>query len=236
MSKLSKLYLIPNVLAPGTHLQVLPLQIKEALGHITYFMVEDLRTARRFISDMQMGRSIESLVFHKLDKDTSIEEVAQLFDLIPQGEDVGVISEAGCPGIADPGALAVAYAHKHNMEIIPLVGPSSILLALMASGFSGQSFAFHGYLPIEKDLRTSAIKSLEKEALSKRQTQLFMETPYRNNKLLEDVLRTCQPETKLCIASDLTSAQQFIKTKRIKEWKEQLPDLNKRPTIFALSI
>jgi len=176
------------------------------------------------------------LIFHKLDKDTSPEEVAELFSSIPKGEDIGVISEAGCPGIADPGALAVAYAHKNNIEVVPLVGPSSILLALMASGFNGQSFAFHGYLPIEKDLRTAAIKTLEKEALSKRQTQVFMETPYRNNKLLEDILKTCQPETKLCIAADLTSPKQFVKTKKIREWKEQLPDLNKRPTIFVLSI
>lgn len=236
MSKLSKLYLIPNVLAPDTHLQVLPPQVKEALGHITYFLAEDLRTARRFVSDMKTGRDIESLVFHKLDKDTSAEETAKIFSSIPEGEDIGVISEAGCPGIADPGALAVAFAHKKGMEVVPLVGPSSILLALIASGFNGQSFAFHGYLPIEKDLRLKAIKSLEKEALAKNQTQLFMETPYRNNKLLEDLLNTCQPETKLCIAADLTSLQQFIKTKKIKEWKEKVPDLNKKPTIFVISI
>ena len=236
MSKLNKLYLIPNVLAPDTHEQVLPMQVKEALSHITYFLVEEVRTARRFISDMQTGRSIENLVFYKLDKDTSPEECAALFSQIPEGEDIGVISEAGCPGVADPGALAVAYAHKKGMEVVPLVGPSSILLALMASGFNGQSFAFHGYLPIEKDLRLKAIKNLEKEAITKRQTQLFMETPYRNNKLLEDVLNTCQGETKLCIAADVTGAAQFIKTKKIKEWKEKAPDLNKRPTIFVLSL
>jgi 16S rRNA (cytidine1402-2'-O)-methyltransferase len=228
------LYLIPSVLAPETSKQVLSPQIKEIVTTVDHFFVENVRTARRFISELQTGKSIESLHFYTLDKDTSYADTEKNFQLLLEGKDAGIISEAGCPGIADPGAVAVQIAHKLGIRVVPLVGPSSILLALMASGFSGQSFVFHGYLPIDKNERAKAIRILEKDALQKDQTQLFMETPFRNNQLVEELLNTCNPETPLCIASQITAPDEMIRTLKIKDWKKQKPDLHKKPTIFLL--
>jgi 16S rRNA (cytidine1402-2'-O)-methyltransferase len=228
------LYLIPTVLAPETGKQVLAPQIREIIPKIDHFFVENIRTARRFISELQTGKSIESLHFYTLDKDTSYADTEKNFQLLLEGKDAGIISEAGCPGIADPGAVAVQIAHKYGIRVVPLVGPSSILLALMASGFSGQSFVFHGYLPIDKNERAKAIRILEKDALQKDQTQLFMETPFRNNQLVEELLNTCNPETPLCIASQITAPDEMIRTLKIKDWKKQKPDLHKKPTIFLL--
>jgi 16S rRNA (cytidine1402-2'-O)-methyltransferase len=236
MSKLGKLYLIPNVLAPGTLMRVLPPAVKEAAEQTKYFFAEDIRTARRFLSELKVASPIESLFFYEVNKDTTPGQIKEYFSQVPPGSDIGVISEAGCPGIADPGALAVLYAHQINMEVIPLVGPSSILLALMASGMNGQAFAFHGYLPIEKEPRLSTIKSLERESKQKGQTQIFIETPYRNNKLIEDILNTCHSDTRFCIASNLTAENEFIKTRSIKEWKTSFPDIHKQPAIFLLSV
>jgi 16S rRNA (cytidine1402-2'-O)-methyltransferase len=236
MSKLGKLYLIPNVLAPGTQSKVLPSSIKEAAEQTKYFFAEEIRTARRFLSELKVSSPIEDLIFFEVNKDTTLTQIKDYFSQVPVGNNIGVISEAGCPGVADPGALAVQYAHKINMEVIPLVGPSSILLALMASGFNGQSFAFHGYLPIDKEARLSSIRFLEKESKQKGQAQIFIETPYRNNKLVEDVLNTCHPDTRFCIAANLTSQDEFIKTKTIKEWKGACPELHKQPAIFLLSV
>lgn len=233
MSK-GKLFLIPNLLAPGSISSVLPCNIKETVDQIEYFFTEDLRTGRRFLSELKVNRKIEELKFYKVDKDTSLEEIRAFFDEIPKGENIGVLSEAGCPCIADPGSVAVYEAHKLGMQVIPLVGPSSILLALMGSGLNGQSFVFHGYLPIDKEARSKAIKVIEKDSLQKNQTQLFIETPYRNNKLLEEILKVCSPTTKLCIASNLTAPNQLISTKTIKGWRERFPDLDKQPTIFLL--
>jgi 16S rRNA (cytidine1402-2'-O)-methyltransferase len=234
MTSQGKLFLIPNLLSTGTINTVLPCNIKETVDQIEYFFAEDLRTARRFLSELKVSKKIEDLKFYKVDKDTSSEEVRDFFKQIPDGKNIGVVSEAGCPCIADPGSLAVYEAHQLGMEVVPIVGPSSILLALIASGLNGQSFVFHGYLPIEKDDRSKAIKSIEKDSLQKKQTQIFMETPYRNNKLLEEVIKVCSQETKLCIASNLTASDQFIKTQTIKNWKNNIPDLNKRPSIFLL--
>ncbi|MES2733426.1 MAG: SAM-dependent methyltransferase [Bacteroidota bacterium] len=227
-----KLYLIPTVLAPETASVVLSPQIKEVIGQTTYFFAENLRTARRCISDLQIGKSIQDLSFYLLDKDTPLAETRANLQIVLQGHDAGVLSEAGCPGVADPGAVAIALAHQLGITVVPLVGPSSILLALMSSGFSGQSFVFHGYLPIDKVERGKAIKSLEREARSKRQTQIFMETPFRNNQLLQDIVQQTQPDTQLCIACQLTASDEFIRTQSIKDWKKQLPDLHKKPTIF----
>ncbi len=228
------LYLIPTVLAPETSKQVLSPQIKEVITQTDHFFVENVRTARRFISELQTGKSIESLYFYTLDKDTSYAEIEKNFQPIVEGKDAGIISEAGCPGIADPGAVAVQIAHKLGIRVVPLVGPSSILLALMASGFSGQSFVFHGYLPIDKTERAKTIRQLEKDALHKDQTQVFMETPFRNNQLLEELLNTCNLQTPLCIASQITAPDEMIRTLRISDWKKQKPDLHKKPTIFLL--
>lgn len=226
------IFLIPTVLAPHTQNSVLSPQIIEVVEHLNTFFVEDLRTARRFISSLKLGKVIDELTFYELNKDTPQEQtLAQLKKL---KVDAGIISEAGCPGIADPGAVAVGFAHQLGYKVRPLVGPSSILLALMGSGFNGQSFTFHGYLPIDKPAKIKTLKSLEQTAKTKQQTQIFMETPYRNNQLLEDALQNLHPETMLCIAANITAEDELIKTLPVREWKKQKPDLHKKPTIFLL--
>lgn len=227
-----RLYLIPTVLAPETASSVLSPQIREVIAQTEHFFVENVRTARRFISELQLRKPIEDLNFYLLDKDTPLPETRAQLQLVLQGKDAGVLSEAGCPGVADPGAVAVSLAHQMGIPVIPLVGPSSILLALMASGFSGQSFVFHGYLPIDRPERAKAIRQLEREAKVKRQTQIFMETPFRNNQLLQDILQNTQADTQLCIACHLTAPDEMVRTLAIKDWKKQLPDLHKKPTIF----
>jgi 16S rRNA (cytidine1402-2'-O)-methyltransferase len=226
------LFLIPTILAPDTQETVLPPQIKEVVNELNIFFVEELRTARRFISSLKLNKVIDDITFYELNKDTPPDQtLAQLKKL---KTDAGIISEAGCPGIADPGAVAVGFAHQLGHKVVPLVGPSSILMALMASGFNGQSFTFNGYLPIDKQLRIKALQALEQTAKKKQQTQIFMETPFRNNQLLEDVLQNLNPETLLCIACNLTAEDEFIKTLRIKDWQKSKPDLHKKPTIFLL--
>ena len=177
---------------------------------------------------------IDELTCYELNKHTSPEQVAGYLAPMAQGESMGVISEAGCPAVADPGADVVALAQRKHYKVVPLVGPSSILLAVMASGFNGQSFAFHGYLPIDASERTSTLKKLEGRIYAEHQTQLFIETPYRNNKLVEELIRTCRPSTKLCIASNITCEDEFIQTRPVKEWAGHVPDLSKKPTIFLL--
>ncbi|PWK26653.1 16S rRNA (cytidine1402-2'-O)-methyltransferase [Arcicella aurantiaca] len=227
------LYLIPTILAPESSEAVLPNQIKNAITQTDYYFVENIRTARRFISELKLGVVIDNLHFFELTKDTSISDVRKYFDAVPRGQNIGIMSEAGCPGVADPGALAVKVAHQLGVKVLPLVGPSSILLALMASGFSGQSFVFHGYLPIDKIERSKKIKALENES-KKEQTQIFMETPFRNNSFLEDLLNTCQPTTLLCIACNVTGNDEMIQTKTIADWKNKKPDLHKKPTMFLI--
>ena len=227
------LYLIPTILAPDTTEFVLSPQIKEIIKNTDYYFVENVRTARRFISELKVGKVIDELHFFEVDKDTNIEQIRKYFKQIPQNQHIGVISEAGCPGVADPGAIAVKVAHQLGIKVIPLVGPSSILLALMASGFSGQSFVFHGYLPIDKIERAKKIKALEIES-RKQQTQIFMETPFRNDSFLEDLLNTCQTDTLLCIACNITAPDELIQTKTVNQWKTKKPDLHKKPTIFLI--
>ncbi|WP_338814346.1 SAM-dependent methyltransferase [Bernardetia sp. Wsw4-3y2] len=234
-----KIYLIPIWLEEGNK-ESLSQEIPMIIGQTKYFLVENLRTARRFISALKLGVVIDDLIFFQLDKKTTKTELENYFKQIPKNDKnneptkVGIMSEAGCPGIADPGALAVEYAHKNNIEVVPLVGASSILLALMASGFNGQNFAFHGYLSIDATKRKNEIKSLESESQKLRRSQIFMETPYRNNSLLTDILKVLNPKTKICVASNITSENQFIKTKTVAEWKKEIPDLHKIPTIFVL--
>jgi 16S rRNA (cytidine1402-2'-O)-methyltransferase len=230
-----KLYLIPTPLADGTSSSVLPAQVPEAVKDLDIFFAEELRTARRFISGLRLGKVIENLTFYELNKKTpEAETLTQLKALLKENKDAGVLSEAGCPGVADPGAVAVKLAHQLGIEVVPLVGPSSLLLALMASGMNGQSFVFHGYLPIDRAPRVKAIKHLEAEALARRQTQLFIETPYRNNQVFEDILIHCQPTTRLCVACQITAPDGFIKTYSIKDWKTQSIDLHKKPTFFLI--
>lgn len=226
------LFLIPSVLAEDTSGKVLSPQIKDTINHLDYFFVENIRTARRFISSLKLGKVIDELHFLELTKDTDPYETRQ--QLLNLTRNAGVISEAGCPGVADPGAVAVKFAHELGMSVVPLVGPSSILLALMASGMSGQSFTFHGYLPIDKTERKKAIQQLERDAHMRNQTQIFMETPFRNNQLMEAVLESCQPDTLLCVASNLTAPDEYIKTLTVRKWRKDKPDLHKRPTMFLI--
>jgi 16S rRNA (cytidine1402-2'-O)-methyltransferase len=229
-----KLYLVPSPLSANKVDLIINGQVKEIISSLNWFFAENIRTSRRFISSLNLGRPIESLHFAELNKDTEDAEVSKLMDIVTSGENAGVISEAGCPGIADPGAKIVALAHKKGVEVIPLVGPSSIFLALMGSGFSGQSFTFHGYLPIDKRAAQDKIKQMEKEVVQQGTTQIFMETPYRNNQLLEVVVSACQDNSLLCVASDITGEGEFIQTKKISDWKAKRPDLHKIPTVFLL--
>lgn len=230
----ASLFLIPVTLGDTEHRRVLPEFNREVILGIHYFVVENLRSARRFLKKTDPAIVIDNLTFYELNKHTSPEDVAGYLAPLAKGESVGVISEAGCPAVADPGADVVAIAQRKGYPVVPLVGPSSILLAVMASGFNGQSFAFHGYLPIDSAERTSVLKKLEARVYSENQTQLFIETPYRNNKLAEELLKTCRPSTRLCIASDITCADEYIRTRTVKKWQGKLPDLSKKPTIFLI--
>lgn len=229
------LYLIPTVIAPNTESKVLPADLVKLCNQLDYYLVENVRTARRCLSAMQIERPIPEITFHELSKNTNSADLPELMKPIFEGKSIGVMSEAGCPGIADPGALAVAFAHHHGIIVEPWVGPSSIFLALMGSGFSGQSFAFSGYLPIEKQERVQALKMMEQKAFKSRETQIFMETPYRNNQLLEDILKTCSANLKLCIAKNVTAADQMIISDSIQNWKKKIPELHKVPCIFLLA-
>lgn len=229
------LYLIPVTLGDTTIESVLPAYNKEVILAIRHFIVEDVRSARRFLKKVDKDIDIDSLTFYPLNKHTSPEDISGYLKPLLAGASMGIISEAGCPAIADPGADVVAIAQRKSLKVVPLVGPSSILLAIMGSGFNGQSFAFHGYLPIEPADRLKKLKLLEQRVYSEHQTQLFIETPYRNHKMLEDILNNCRPQTKLCIAANLTTEGELIKTKTVKEWKSgKLPELAKIPCIFLL--
>ena len=228
------LYLIPTTLGETELDKILPSGNSEIISSIRFFIVENIRTARRFLKKVNREINIDELTFFELNQHTKPEEISQFLQPLKAGSDMGVISEAGCPAIADPGADVVALAQAQNFNVVPLVGPSSILLSLMASGFNGQSFAFLGYLPVQQNDRIKALKKMESRIYSEHQTQIFIETPYRNMKMLDDILSTCQPNTKLCIAADITLDTEFIKTKPVSAWKKQKPDLNKRPCIFLL--
>ena len=231
---MTTLYLIPTSLGESSFNRILPAYNTEIINKLKYFIVEDVRTARRFLKKTNPAIEIDTLTFFILNQHTTSEELSGFLHPMFEGNNMGIISEAGCPAIADPGADIVAMAQKNNFKVVPLIGPSSILLSLMASGFNGQSFAFVGYLPIQPAERTKMLRKLETRAYSENQSQIFIETPYRNVKMLEDILQTCQLQTQLCIAVDITLDTEFIKTKTIKDWKSQIPDLNKRPCIFLI--
>ena len=232
MSQRGTLFLIPTVIAEGTHETVIPLSVKNALQNIHHFLAEDVRTARRYLSSLKVYDSIEQLDFKILNKETAEKELSVMFAPVVEGKNLGVLSESGCPGIADPGAMAVQYAHKNGIRVVPLVGPSSILMALMASGLNGQQFAFHGYLPISVQDSAKSIKELEKESRTKNQTQIFIETPYRNNQLTTTLLKALNPETLLCIALDVSGANERIQTLSVKQWKTQTIQWPKTPAVF----
>jgi len=229
-----KIYLIPCPIAENTSAEVLSPQILAAILQTKHFLVENVRTARRFISELKLGILIENLEFEVLDKDSQPKTVTDFYKKHASAEYIGVISEAGCPGVADPGALAVSIAQQQGIEVIPLVGPSSILLGLMGSGFSGQNFAFIGYLPIDKAERIRKIEQVDREVSKWGQTQIFIETPYRNNALLEDLISQCSPDSLICVACDVTAPTGFVQTKKASDWAKAQPDLHKKPCIFLL--
>lgn len=234
-SKVAKLYLIPSLLSDNNWKTVLPISVSDIVKTTRYFIVENVRTARRFLKKVAPDINIDELTFYELNKRTSSASLPDYLLPIKAGNNMAVISEAGCPGVADPGAEIVKLAHQKAIEVVPLVGPSSILLALMASGLNGQSFAFAGYLPVKNPQRIKTIKKVEEHALRNNQTQIFIETPYRNHQLIDDLLKNCNSSTLLCIAANITAENEWIKTKSIQSWqKEKLPDLHKQPAIFLI--
>lgn len=230
------LYLIPTTLGSDKWQDVIPLYVSQIARDTRHFVVEDIRTARRYLSRLEMPVPISDLHFELLNEHTIQQDVHKLLLPLLDGLSVGLMSEAGVPAVADPGASLVALAHKHGIQVVPLVGPSSIVMALMASGFNGQNFAFVGYLPIKAKERERRIVQLEQRSREENQTQLFIETPYRNNHLLSSLLSTLKPETLLHISCDLTLPTELVLTQSVKEWKKKMPDLHKRPSIFGIYV
>ena len=229
-----KLYLIPTTLGECDPNDVLPQTINRAINFIDHYIVENEKTARKFIKLVNPDKVQADLHLSSLNKFTQSSDYTKMVQPCLEGKNIGLMSEAGCPGVADPGAAIVKIAHEKGIQVVPLVGPSSILLALMGSGMNGQSFAFNGYIPIDKTEKKSALKGLEKLSSDKNQSQIFIETPYRNNKMLEDILQALQPNTHLCVAADITLPTEYIKTMRVLDWKKAVIDLHNRPAIFII--
>ncbi|TMM53625.1 SAM-dependent methyltransferase [Maribacter algarum] len=229
-----KLYLIPTTLGDTAPLEVLPISIKRAIENIDYYIVENEKTARKSIKKISSGKSQPGLHIEILNKYTEPQSIPDFLQPCLEGYDIGILSEAGCPGIADPGADVVKIAHEKGIQVVPLVGPSSIFLALMASGMNGQNFAFKGYLPIDSTDRKKAIKQMEKISIDQKQSQISIETPYRNDKLLAEMLKTLSNQTLLCVACDITLPTEYIATKTVADWKKTPVDLHKRPAIFII--
>jgi 16S rRNA (cytidine1402-2'-O)-methyltransferase len=234
MSKKGKLYLIPTTLGDTEPLEVLPMSVKKIIEQVDHYIVENEKTARRFIKKISPRKSQPSLTIYLLDKFTDDLEVQHYLDVCLQGINVGLLSEAGVPAVADPGASIVMLAHKKQIKVVPLVGPSSIMMAMMSSGLNGQNFAFNGYLPIDKSERKKSIKQLEKLSFDKNQSQLFIETPYRNEKMFADLLQTLSDETLLCLAVNITLSTEYINTMPVRLWKNEKLDLHKKPAIFII--
>lgn len=229
-----KLYLIPTTLGETEPLEVMPLSVKKVVEQIDYYIVENEKSARKFIKKISPKKQQSSLHIMLLDKYAEEIETHKYLDVCQQGINIGLLSEAGVPAVADPGATIVKLAHQKNIQVVPLVGPSSILMAMMSSGMNGQNFAFNGYLPIDKGDRKRALKDLEKLSKDKNQAQIFIETPYRNEKMFTDLKGALTPTTNLCIAADITLPSEYIKTLMVKDWKTQHPDLHKKPAIFII--
>ena len=227
------LYLIPTFLSDNTVQQVFPLDVINIIQDLKQFVVEDIRTARRFLLKMEYSGSIYLLNFKELNEHSKKNEIASLLPYLLEN-DTGLLSEAGTPCVADPGAELVRLAHANGIKVVPLVGPSSILMALMASGLDGQSFAFVGYLPVKQNERKKRLRVLEKRSANERQTQIFIETPYRNIRLLEDIIKCCRISTMLTIAADISGKNEFIRTQTVQQWKKKLPDIHKIPAVFLL--
>lgn len=229
-----KIYLIPNTLGGSSFEKVCPSHNSEIINSLSEFIVEDAKSARAFLKIAGYKTSFDKTLFHLLNEHTEKNNIFQFLKSIEEGKSIGLLSDAGCPAVADPGAAIVKLAHEKNIQVVPLVGANSVLLALMASGMNGQSFCFHGYLPKGRNDRVKKLKELEKTVEEKNQTQIFIETPYRNNHMIDDLLNTLPASTLLCIACDITLPTEFIFTKNISEWKKEKPDINKRPAVFLI--
>jgi len=234
IENIGAIFMIPNLLGDSAPLEVLPISVKKNIESLTYFICENEKVARAFIKKIAPNKAQQELNIVLLNKFTDPQEVASFLDPCFEGESIGLISDAGCPAIADPGAIIVELAHKKGIPVKPLVGPSSILLALIGSGMNGQNFAFNGYLPIDKEERKKTIKALEKKSSELQQTQIFMETPYRNDAIISDLIKILHPSTRLCIACDLTLNSETIRTHTIEEWKKSSISIQKRPAIFLI--
>ena len=234
MTEKGRLYLIPAPLGDNDPAEVIPAPVLERLQTLEVFVVEEVRTARRYLSRAGLKGHIDALDFHLLNEHTPPQEVEALAALFDGGRNVGLITEAGLPAVADPGSALVALCHRHGIRVVPLVGPSSLMMALMGSGLNGQSFAFQGYLPAKTEERRNAIKAIEKVSASRRQTQIFIETPYRNDALMEDLLRCCAPQTRVCIACNLTMPDEMILTRSVAQWRQNPITLGKRPCVFLI--
>jgi len=230
--KIGSIVLIPLPVADGAN-HTLPAEVARYTGEIKHYFVENVRTARRFLRSLHAALVIEELQFSEIDKHSGADS-GLLKTWLKEGRQVGIMSEAGCPGIADPGSELVAVAHAMGAKVIPLTGPSSIILSLMASGLNGQSFAFNGYLPVKEPARSKRIKELEARSIAEKQTQIFIETPYRNNQLMADLVKNCQPGTMICVAADITSADESVSTRSVAQWKQKMPEYEKKPTVFLL--
>lgn len=230
-----KLYLIPNLLSEESKDATIPIVIKNHIEDINIFIVENIRTARRYIMKISEKKDINKTIFYEYGKHSSLDFQEDFLQNILNGKDVGLLSEAGLPCIADPGTEIVAYAHEFEVDVVPLTGPSSILLALISSGMNGQKFTFNGYIPIDSKERKTKLKQLEKLANKRGQSQIFIETPYRNNQLFQAILQTCRKKTRLCIALNITAKDEYIKTKTIEEWKQSCCIIKKRPCVFIIS-
>ena len=234
MAEKGKLYLIPSPLGDNDPTEVIPQPVLDSLKGFRTFVVEEIRTARRYLSKAGLKGTIGELEFHELNEHTEQSTVEGYLKLFDNGNDVALISEAGLPAVADPGAQLVALAHRHGIEVVPAVGPSSLMMSLMASGLNGQSFAFCGYIPAKTEDRKSKLKLLEKISGQLKQTQIIIETPYRNDSLFKDILFTCSPSTRLCVAANITMPDAFIKTKTVSQWKKENLIIGKRPCVFLI--
>ena len=228
------LYLLPSFMGDTEVSDVLPYKNTRIIKDLKHFIVEDIRTARRFLKRVDRSIDIDELTFYILNEHTNLKDIPAFIEPLKKGTDVGLMSDAGCPGVADPGSDIVAMAHAQGVKVVPLVGPSSILMAMMASGLNGQNFAFVGYLPVKPKEKQNRLKELERRIMQENQSQLFIEAPYRNMKMLDDLIQFSNPLLKLTIACDITTQDEFIVTKPVQDWKTQKPDLHKRPTIFVL--
>lgn len=229
-----KLFLIPNSLGGRDAAYTIPAYVRKTITSLREFVVEDVKSARRYFRSLDKEFPIDDTSFHLLDKRSNEEDLMQYLTILLEGRNLGLVSEAGLPAVADPGSELIRIAHQNNITVIPLVGPSSIMLALMASGLNGQSFTFHGYLPVRQKERRRELQELERDSFRLGRSQIFMETPYRNKQLLDDVIATCRPTTDLCIAVDLTLYSELVKTKTVEEWQKNQPNIHKRPAVFVM--